>query len=325
MKDEDSTMNVPTPEVTTPEFAEEPAPIADAADDASTTETTPKVDAVNTPEKGADDTSSTPKGDAVTTEGGDDKALDPAIVARMNDYGFSEAEVKSFGTVEAAQAVLAGMDRRVAAMATAPTVPAPEAALPPAVEKTVEPYKSGLDPDEYDENVIKEIETLGNQMQQQASQMQAMQAENDRLLAERQQSSQDSRISRFDESIAKLPDVYKETFGTGESGALLRSSPAYSNREQVFQYMNAIEVGLKSIGQTPPSQDELFERALGALYSDKQQAIAQQELSARISATSQTIARPTHRGSLAALDDSGSEQKAVQSVKAKLAEFEAAG
>lgn len=271
---------------------------------------------------------------------GDGVTLAPELVAMAKEYGLTDAEAQAFGTPAALTAALGVFDRKIAALgreqlaagAPPPPTPPPLPTTVPSVDpRTATPapaatpgvgYKSKLSRDTYESDLVDEIEATGTELQQVKSQLAVVLQHLGQQVGEQARRQIASEDQQFDGAISTLPEGYKEVLGVGTAAEMDRTTEQFKNRCELYQQMQAIRAGMKAMGQAPPPQKVLFERALRSLFGGQERTIARRQVSESLQrdAAGRFIQRPAGRrtdgdSSLTPVD------RAVKAVAVKLAEF----
>lgn len=213
--------------------------------------------------------------------------IDPALLARANELGFTEVEVAAFG--ENLGAALTAFDRKILAdakrsaeeQAAAAATPqqaqqqptpqpnkVPEAPIPGEV---FEKWTAGLAAQLEEQGYAKEaagvlagsMKELGNHLAEHIAQQfsgpltQLMRAENARVSKELDR--------RFEAAVEKLD---ADEFGTGDAGRD-KQGKLYAARVKVLETAKALAAGLHSLGKPVPEIEQLVERAYHQLYATK--------------------------------------------------------
>ena len=169
--------------------------------------------------------------------------------------------------------------------------PAPKVETPP--EKSLVDDIPDLDPEVYEEGLVKTVSTLKAVAKQ-------LEAQNKTLLAERTKESTTTFFDTFDDVVTGLnvPE-----FGTGRRIAL---KPEHQTaRMQILEEMSVITEGRKAKGLPELPVADLVKRAVGAIKPD---ALTKAPRS------SQGIARPSKSGTSTLTP----EQRAIRAVRAKM-------
>lgn len=135
-------------------------------------------------------------------------------------------------------------------------------------EELPEKFDCGLNPDEYDEGLIKSMNAMGQKM---LDKINALTTElkakggsgtsNDAAIA--------AHTSWLDSKFAGLGAESEDLFGKGNVGEIEPGSEAYKNRAAVDREVLAIATGYKQTGQQMPPKDKIFERAVNNLFGEK--------------------------------------------------------
>lgn len=281
----------------------------------------------------------------------DEPVFDDGLLAEAARYGFTKAEAEAFASPAALQRAMTAIDRRELAQARGeqaapkdgaaapaaapapakPAAPATPAAPAPAPGATAagaaaafEKLKLDLDPEQYDPGFIKIVNGINDHYAGIVNTLhqsnQAFQSE----LAQVTQRFKQEEGQRFEQEMDLLietttPAPLKEIFGTGSMRSLVATNAAQAKaRSEIVGQMlelNALDV---KAGRQPSSMQQLFQRALRTLHSDKLEIIARDKVRGEVSERrSQTISRPSSREAKATTPEQKAAQRANEFYKSK--------
>jgi hypothetical protein len=145
----------------------------------------------------------------------------------------------------------------------------------------VEPLKVEMSEDEIDPETISVIDEVQAYLNKTIGPLHARINE---LESREQTRLKAMEIERFDQRINALGDEWKKEFGQGSTEALSPRTNAGKNRNALKAEIESIRAGREATGQSPLDESVLFNRALGALFSDKFNTIARNELNQKAAA-----------------------------------------
>lgn len=150
-----------------------------------------------------------------------------------------------------------------------------------------------LDPEHYDEDVIKTFDTLKGVVQEQRDQIELLMNRN----TQREQFAQHEVIQEletwFDGSVGKLGDDFVEVLGKGGHASLAPGSSQLAKREAIADQIGLLMGGYEAANREAPSRDELFATAARSILGDEFQAVRDRKVTADLKSRSkQHIARP---------------------------------
>ena len=161
--------------------------------------------------------------------------------------------------------------------------------------KEEEKYDCGLDPDEYDEGVIKKFNEEG---QARLNTEKALKEENARLHDAVMTQNRQRTADWLDSKINALGADFHETLGEGEFEDLEPASAQMENHIKLGTRMGVIVKAYQQAGKPIPSRNKLFTRAVSDLFNkeinkSKTEADTIQKLNAR---ASQVIGKGSRKG-----------------------------
>lgn len=320
---------------------------ADPDDADETAQSGPETDQAETPgeapgtgeegESSAESGQESSSGEAASDSGqedtsSDDSASDPEfdaeILERAGRYGFSDEEARAFGSPENLQSAMTTLDRQLSALGReelgrqsdhepqplqpqppqSPQASQPQAPDPNSTPTTLpEKLKLELDPNEYDEGLIKTVNSINDHYDgiiRQQEQHLKMAAE--AIMALHQQinettgQTQAEEYARFhqemDAFFTGLGDEFRDVFGKGEMRTLSPNSPESTARNALVEEMHALRIADARLNRPQSSWKELQQRALHTLHGDKIKSIARREINEKIkNRRGKAISRPAGR------------------------------
>ncbi len=149
------------------------------------------------------------------------------------------------------------------------------------------PYDCGLDPDEFDEDYIKALNTMGQSFQDDKK---AMKAENDELRQTITAQANQRSGDWLDRKIEALGGDFVEKLGEGEFEDLTPGSEQSDNRIKLGRRMHLIQLAHQRLEKPVPSRNKLFKDAVSFEFKKeknkaKTTAKTKEKLSARAGQT----------------------------------------
>ncbi|MBN1457702.1 MAG: hypothetical protein JW912_07615 [Sedimentisphaerales bacterium] len=173
-------------------------------------------------------------------------------------------------------------------------------------------FKVELDPDLYDPDICKAINSTANQIN-------TINAKLNEISTAIVKQSELAFEREFEGMITSLGDDFSDTLGEGNIDKIGADSDFFKNRCKVIEEMNAIATGYRQTGKKIPSQKHLFDRAVNSLFGDKIKTNARKQVAAQLDKrSSQIISRPTSKNGKDTLTP---EKRATNIVNQKLREF----
>lgn len=215
--------------------------------------------------------------------------VDEQLLADAELVGYTRAEAMSMAPQALEKSIRVAL--RNAALAKRDAVER-MAEIPTAAE-----FKIDLDPNEYDEKVIGTFQKMKEHYDKQLSDLRntTMYAAQHAQEVEQQTRARFEQefTSKFDTDLAalKLDDV----FGQGSISELSASKndTAFQNRLRVIEHMEMDAERYLRRGERPPTQDQLFQRAIRAEFGDRLIQNQQQSISKQVEKrAAQIVPRP---------------------------------
>jgi len=132
------------------------------------------------------------------------------------------------------------------------------------VEPEDKPFDCGLDPDEYDEGLIKSVNTLGDNF---TKEIKALKSEKAALEAEINQQAGQRYSDWLDRKFSGLPESMAEVVGEGDMEDIEPASVPYDNRIKVVTRMNLVAKTYQKLGKPVPPKSKLFKDAVSFLFN----------------------------------------------------------
>lgn len=217
------------------------------------------------------------------------------LLDRAQEYGITADEAKGYDSPKALERALGLLDRTVAARFRQEQKP--ETKPEPKVE-TPRERKFKLDPEYFDERLVKLVEQIEDHYESQLDELRALKGLEPTVqaLAQAEQTrSQAAIFQQLDEAFDEmdLPDVLGK-------GILDQESEQWKTRCEIASQMDVQEQVLRSMGKPVPGIKELARRAAFALLGEKavgkSKGMAETPKEpARNGRSGQFVAKPTHR------------------------------
>ena len=126
-----------------------------------------------------------------------------------------------------------------------------------------------LDPEEYDEKIIKAFDGMKGVLKQQHEQLQAFRREQEDTKRSAETAAARDIEQWFDSQVAALGDDFKDVLGQGSMAALPQASAQYVKRSAIADEMAIRIAGLRASGKPIPSREELFQQATKTVLADE--------------------------------------------------------
>lgn len=282
---EDGTNSLNVPQIDSEETDDDKTPVEEKAE-------TPKEDKQPQAEETKDE----------KPEVAEKQALPDELVGRAKEAGLSDEDIESFSSDQL---------EKVLSLVKTETGDQQQTDKPKS-DYNSEEFKVELDPDIYDPDICKAINST-------AEQINGLKTKLNEVTSALAAQSELSFEKDFESMIATLGDEFSDTLGKGDLEAIGSDSEHFKNRCKVIDEMNAIATGYTQTGKKVPSQKKLFERAVNSVFGDKVKSNVRKEVAAQLEKrSSQIISRPTSKKGK---DNMSPERRATNVVKEKLREF----
>lgn len=150
-----------------------------------------------------------------------------------------------------------------------------------------------LDPEKYDENVIKAFEATKALIRAQNETINELRSSHEQSVVAGRQSAARDVEQWFDRQVEALGEDFAESLGKGAYSALDRGSSQFAKRDQIASKMSIILAGYQSTGQSPPPREEVFSEAARLVLHDDFVAARERKLAKDLeNRAGQHIARP---------------------------------
>ena len=149
-----------------------------------------------------------------------------------------------------------------------------------------------LDPDEYDENIIKIVDELKGQIKELKSKLGEIDEERERVKALERDKQFQSFVNEFESEIDRLSDVGEKLFGKGKLDDLEKNSEQYKNRISLFTEVSRLAEAYSNSGE-PVKLDKLVKVATNMLFDD---ALVKAQVGSKLKKRSGTVVKkPSNR------------------------------
>lgn len=220
-----------------------------------------------------------------------DSEISDELLDKATELGYTLDELKGFRSTKALERDIARVEKLQQRFQSRQAEKKPATETAPVEESEPEPkwdemIEEGHDP----ANVAIQKQLWQRAAKAEAAVKQVMQAEQNRIW--------EAMCERFDSTLNNMGEEYKELFGNGRRGDLLKSSPELAaNRDRVFDQMAILRAGYQAAGKTIPSEPDLINEAVQSSFYKQTQQIARKALKAEIKkAGSQSLSRPHSTG-----------------------------
>ncbi len=211
------------------------------------------------------------KADEESSEKDSDKEVDESLLERAEQAGMSKEKAGEFSSKEDLERAVALLEERPVEKAKSPEEQETEKKAKEEAEAKVKddeaPYDSKLDPNEYDEGLIKAVNDLGTMLKKRVVALEAGHTKHaDTLLGDRVTKHTewlDSKINRLSD------DDLKKVYGEGDIDDLTESGDEFKARAALDTQISKIAADLRKAKKPVPSRNKLFDKAIEALHKGK--------------------------------------------------------
>lgn len=214
--------------------------------------------------------------------------VDPALLARAQEFGISSAHAQKLGEAGLLQEELMEEMRRTAdwnkqQLAQAQT---PQQAAPVAAPQAPAALSVKLDPEEHGEDVVKAFGALQDYANQQTQRVSNIENVLGQFIQRQAKAEGQAAVQRFETLIAGVADEWGDVLGKGKGSELKPDGPEMGNRLKVSDAMDRL-------GQVyAESEPELFQRALKMEFADVTAKRARQKISGQVKKRGALITSP---------------------------------
>ncbi len=211
------------------------------------------------------------KADEEASEKDPDKEVDESLLERAEQAGLSREKAGEFGSKEDLERTVKLLEERLSEKAKTPEeVEAEKKATEEAEVKVKDdeaPYDCKLNPDEYDEGLIKAVNDLGSMLKKRVVALEgshfkhAAAIDSDRVT--KHTDWLDSKINRLSD------DDLKKVYGEGDIDDLEENSEQFKARANLDMEIAKIATDLRKAKKSVPSRNKLFDKAIESLHKGK--------------------------------------------------------
>jgi hypothetical protein len=211
------------------------------------------------------------KADEESSKKASDEEVDESLLERAEQAGMSREKAGEFGSKEDLERAVELLENVKSEKEKSPDeLEAEKKAKEEAEAKAKDdeaPYECKLDPDEYDEGLIKAVNELGTEFKKRIVALEAGQSKHAKAV-------DSDRVTRhtdwLDSQINRLKDDdLKKVYGEGDIDDLEEGSEQFKARAALDTKITKIAAGLRKANKTVPSRNKLFGMAIEALHKGK--------------------------------------------------------
>ncbi len=234
-------------------------------------------------------------------------SLSEELVAKAKKLGISDADLALYKTPQQLERLCSLLEPKAAKEPAKEDKQEPRTSADPAGE-----FKVELDPDLYDPDLCKAIQSTADQINSLKNALGSVMQ-----MVHRQ--SEHSFERTFEGLVSELGDGFSQTLGKGGLEEIGTDSEFFKNRCKVIEEMNAIATGYDHTGKPVPPVKQLFQRAVNSIFGDTIKKNTRKEIAGQLQKRAeQIISRPSNRTGKDTLSPS---QRATNAVRDKLREF----
>lgn len=240
--------------------------------------------------------------DQVDDEQKDTNEIPDELAKKAKDAGLSDDDIKDFSPSQLEKVVSLMPKKEVAEDKEEKSEEQP---------KADDEFKIELDEDLYDPDICKAMKST-------AEQINALKSQLNEVSAGYKQSQVANAERQFESMVNSLDDNFNDLLGKGSVHDIGSDSEQFTNRCKVMEEMNAIASGYESTGKQLPKPQELFERAVNAVFGDSIKTNTRKSLASQLKKRSSNI---LNRSSSKAKSGLSPEAAARAAVKQKMREY----
>jgi hypothetical protein len=211
------------------------------------------------------------KAEAEASKKAPDKEVDESLLERAEQAGMSREKAGEFSSKEDLERAVELLEESQSKKGKTPEdVEAEKKAKEEAEAKVKDdeaPYECKLDPNEYDEGLIKAVNDLGTMLKKRVVALEAGHSKHAQSLVSDRVTKHtdwlDSRINRLSD------DDLKKIYGEGDIDDLEADGEQFKARAALDTKITKIAAGLRKAKKTVPSRNKLFDMAIEALHKGK--------------------------------------------------------
>lgn len=211
------------------------------------------------------------KADEEASKKGPDKEVDESLLERAEQAGMSREKAGEFGSKEDLERAVVLLEESQSKKEKTPEEVEVEKKAKEEAEVKVKddeaPYDCKLNPDEYDEGLIKAVNELGTMLKKRVVALEASHSkhaealDSDRVI--KHTDWLDSKINRL------LDDDLKKIYGEGDIDDLEEGSEQFKARAALDTKIAKTAADLRKAKKSVPSRNKLFDTAIEALHKGK--------------------------------------------------------
>jgi colicin import membrane protein len=197
--------------------------------------------------------------------------VDESLLERAEKVGLSRDKAGEFSSKEDLERTVVLLEESQSEKQQTPEEKEAEEKVKAEAEAKAEedkkPYDCGLDPEEYDEGLIKVLNDLGTMLKQRVVSLEEGQLKHASTLKSSRVTQHtdwlDSKVNRLaDEELTKI-------YGKGDIDDFEDDSPEFKARAALDTTISKIAAGLRSANKRVPSRNKLFDMAIEKLHKGK--------------------------------------------------------
>ena len=234
------------------------------------------------------------KADAEAGEKDSDKEVDDSLLERAVRAGLSLERARQYGSKEDLEHTVELLEERQSEKGKTPEeTEAEKKAKEEAEAKKKEdeaPYDCKLDPEEYDEGLIKAVNDLGTMLKMRVVALESSHSRHAEALVSDRVTKHtewlDSKINRLSD------DDLKKVYGEGDIDDFEENSEQFKARAALDRKITQIAKGLRDAKKTVPSRNKLFDMAIEDLHKVKKTKKADAKTKAKLEARAKEAVGP---------------------------------
>ena len=277
------------------------------------TETTGEKEAKEAKAKTKTEAEAKEKADEETSEKDSDKEVDESLLERAEQVGMSREKAGEFSNKEDLERAVELLEEGQPEKNKTPEELEAEKKAKEEVETKVKddeaPYDCKLDPEEYDEGLIKTLNELGTTLKKRIVALEASHSKHaEAIVSDRVTKHTDWLDSR----INRLPDDdLKKIYGEGDIDDLEEGGEQFKARAALDTKITKIAARLRKAKKSVPSRNKLFDMAIESLHKGKTKKKVDAETKAKLEAR----AKEALGGGSSKVSAESAEAKALQAQK----------
>jgi len=226
------------------------------------------------------------KADEKSSKEAPDKEVDESLLERAEQAGMSRDKAGEFSSKEDLERAVALIEESQSERTKTPEELETEKKAKEEAEAKVKddetPYDCKLDPDEYDEGLIKAVNDLGTMLKKRVVALETGHSKHaETLIGDRVAKHTewlDSKINRLSD------DDLKKVYGEGDIDDIEEGSEQFKARAALDTKITRIAAGLRKAKKSVPSRNKLFDMAVETLHKGKTTKKVDAETKAKLEA-----------------------------------------